>query len=47
MPSKSKTKTGISVAVEHLEIVVESSIPLDALTKGKEDAGKPLYLKRV
>ena len=47
MPSKSKTKTGISVATEHVDIVVESSIPIDPLTKGKEDAGKPLYLKRI
>jgi len=47
MPSKSKTKTEISAVTEHIGIVVESSVPIDPLTKGKEDAGKPLYLKRV
>jgi len=47
MPSKLKTKTEISAATEHIAIIVESSIPNDPLTKGKEDAGKPLYLKRI
>jgi hypothetical protein len=47
MPSKSRTKTELSAAIEHVDIVLESSVPIDPLTKGKEDAGKPLYLKRV
>jgi len=47
MPSNSKNKTKTSVVTENIDIILESSIPIELLLKGKEDAGKPLYLKRV
>jgi len=47
MPSKSKNKTKSSVITENIDIVLESSTPKEPLTKGKEDASKPLYLKRI
>ena len=54
MPSNSKTKTerplpllADSSNAEPIIITVDAADPNDPMTKGKEEAGKPLYLKRV
>jgi hypothetical protein len=54
MPSNSKTKTETPVQVikedspeEHVVITLEIGTPTTPSAKGKEEAGKPLYLKRV
>ena len=54
MPSDSRTKNKLplqlvtdSSKVQTIVITVDSANPNELTAKGKEEAGKPLYLKRV
>jgi hypothetical protein len=54
MPSDSRTKNKLppqlvtdSSKVQTILITVDSASPNELTAKGKEEAGKPLYLKRV
>jgi hypothetical protein len=54
MPSNSKAKIELplqlltnSSKAEPIVITVDAADPNEPMAKGKEEAGKPLYLKRV
>ena len=54
MPSHSKAKTELPLQLvtessnaETIVITVDATTPNETTAKGKEEAGKPLYLKRV
>ncbi len=54
MPSNSKAKTETPLHLvtdgykaEPLVITIDATDPNEPMAKGKEEAGKPLYLKRV
>jgi hypothetical protein len=54
MPSNSRTKTEVPLQLvrerskaEPIVITIDAADPNEPIAKGKEEAGKPLYLKRV
>ena len=54
MPSNSRTKNKLPLQLvaenseaKSIVITVDATGPIESMTKGKEEAGKPLYLKRV
>lgn len=53
MPSKSATKTELPLLVtegsktENIIVTIDAISPKETLADKKEEAGKPLYLKRI
>lgn len=45
--SKAKRGNHVEMPFQHVVAVIDSTVSAAPLDKGKEDADKPLYLKRV